>query len=120
MFLPDISVDEPRKLTQAIVQISDMLGLYRAETARILDVRCGDIGELFEGKRNLVPDSPEWEKACLFLEFYSLLFKRMDGDGVLMCHWLRASGPDQGVTPLLEMVDNNSIENLIKTLKDKR
>lgn len=37
-------IDAPRRLSQAVLQVVDMPGLYQAELARILRLKSGDIG----------------------------------------------------------------------------
>lgn len=39
-------IDAPRRLSQAMLQVVDMPGLYQAELACILRRNCGDIGRL--------------------------------------------------------------------------
>lgn len=63
----DINKNNPQALTCSVVQITEMLGMYRAEMARILNLRCEDIGKLFDGKRTLVFGRPEWDRAELLL-----------------------------------------------------
>ena len=71
-------------LTQSVVQATQMLGLYQAELARVLGVRCGEVGELFSGKRNFEPDTEVCAKALLFIQFYELLYDKLKGDDVAM------------------------------------
>jgi len=92
--------------------------MYRAETARVLNVRCEDIGALFEGKRYLIPDTKEWLRAGRFVEFYNCLYRKYSGDGVSMCHWLRTENNQLGSTPLLKMVDEDAIEKVIALLDE--
>lgn len=110
--------DTPQSLSQAVIQVTELLGLYRAETARVLHVHCEDIGELFDGKRLLIPGSVAWYKAIQFVEFYNSLFESMQGNSVSMCHWLRATHTQLGTTPLLAMVDQDQIDKVIELLTD--
>lgn len=54
MFQIDIdAVREPQRLTPAVLQAAGMLGMYRAELARVLHLQCGDIGELTSMRKTL-------------------------------------------------------------------
>jgi len=64
------------KLTPTVLQTADMLGLYGAELARILNVLCGDIGSMSNGKKLLETGSEAWDRGVRFLEFYELLGKK--------------------------------------------
>ena len=101
-------------LTQSVVQATQMLGLYQAELARVLGVRCGEVGELFLGKRNFEPDTEVCVKALLFIQFYELLYDKLKGDDVAMFNWLRRKNTDLNGIPLLLMVDEGALENLIQ------
>jgi hypothetical protein len=109
-------VDSPRRLSQAVIQITDMLNLYRAELARILGLQCGDIGSLASGRKLIDPGTRQWRSAQLLVALYNRLYDRFDGDGPSMCHWLRADNPGIGVTPLLAMVDHGQLENVERLL----
>ena len=76
--------DEPRRLTQAVLQITELLGLYQAELARVLGIKCGDIGQLSSGRQNLQPNTDAWRRATRFVRFYRLLYRYRSGDGVAM------------------------------------
>jgi len=43
IFLP---INEPRKLTYSVLQVSEMLVMLNAELARVLKLQCADIGAL--------------------------------------------------------------------------
>lgn len=116
--LPD-NKDNPATLTRSVIQITELLGLYRAETARVLNVRCEDIGALFDGTRTLLPGTKEWKQAGLFLDFYNLLFRKYSGDETSMCHWLRAQNALLGTTPLLKMVDEDAIDKVVALLEEQ-
>jgi len=49
------AVDDPRALTQVVLQITTMLGLFQAELARVLQVNCVDIGQQSSGRQILEP-----------------------------------------------------------------
>jgi len=108
-----------KKLTPAVLQAADMLGLYGAELARILNVLCGDIGLMANGKKLLETGSETWDRGLCFLDFYELLGKTPGDDEVAMCHWLRAEHKQLKRTPLLEIVDHNGIRKVMDCLKEK-
>ena len=111
------SGESPVKLVQTILLFNETLGLYQAELVRILAVQCGDIGELFSGKRNIEPDSHLWEKSVFFIRFYELLYDKLKGDEVAMYNWLRRHNSDLNGTPLFLLVDNGNLEAVAKYLK---
>ena len=111
-------MDSPRKLTTSVLQAAELLGMYQAELARILLIKCNDIGELANARGVLQPDSETWQQARLFIRFFELLYKAKRGDAIAMCHWLRAENPELGAPPLLLMVDQLQIQNVIDHLAD--
>jgi hypothetical protein len=109
----------PRQLTQTVLQITEMLGMYQAELARILHVQCGDIGKLSSGKAILEEGSESWQQAELFLQLYQLLYTHFEGDGVSMCNWLRKENTELGGVPLLLLVDELRINDVIRFLHQR-
>ncbi len=107
----------PRKLTQSVIQITEMLGLYQAELARILGIQCGDIGELSSGRQELRPGSAAWVRAVRFARVYDALYEMMLGDGVSMVHWLRADNADLQGVPLLLIVDDGRLSEVLEYLE---
>jgi len=107
----------PRQLSQSVLQITEMLGLYQAELARILHLQCGDIGALASAKSVLDEQSESWQYALAFVQFYQALYTYCDGEGAAMCNWLRREHAGLNKTPLLTMVDDLNIENVIRLLK---
>ena len=108
------TTQDPRKLSQAVIQIVDFLDMYQAELARVLNVQCSDIGELSSGKRCLQPETTEWKQALLFVRLYQILFERFDGDEPLIIHWLRADNKQLNKSPHLLIVDDNKLEEVVK------
>lgn len=107
------AVDDPRALTQVVLQITTMLGLFQAELARVLQVNCVDIGQQPSGRQILEPGTGAWDQAQLFARFYRGLYERMQGDGVAMRHWLRVENKTLQGTPHLLMVDENRLDELV-------
>ena len=106
-----------RRLTQSIVQIIDMLGIYRAELASILHLKCDEVGSMAEGVRSLVPETEAWDQAVLFVRMYEALFVYCKGDGVAMCHWLRSENKDLKAVPMLLMVDDDKLTQVLDFLE---
>jgi len=106
-------IDDSRGLTCAVLQITALLGLYQAELARVLRLKCGDIGELASARRCLEPDTQAWEQALLFVRFYRALYTKMDGDGVAMRHWLRVEDEALGGVPHLLIVDADRLQEVV-------
>lgn len=111
--LEDVNHSE-KTLTQAVLQITQMLGLYHAELARILHLNCSDVGDIADAKKNLTKDSIEWEQAENLMAFYELLFAHCTGDEVCMHNWLRRHNSNLNGAPLYIMVDELAIERVIK------
>jgi len=110
---------DPARLTQAVLQIRDMLDLYNAELARILMVQCADIGRLGVGRIYLEKDTPAWQQALLLRHSYQMLYECHEGDGVAMNHWLRKSHPELKPSPLLLMVDHGGLQSIHDYLSDQ-
>jgi hypothetical protein len=120
MFMPHRLTDpfsSPLKLSQSVVQAGEMLGLVRAEVARLLEFKCQSISALFDGKLVLVEGTTAWTQGVLFIRFYQTLYDRMEGDGVRMIHWLRANKGDLDNSPFYLMVDEGKLELVLEYLE---
>lgn len=109
-------LDGADRLTQSVIQVTEMLGLYRAELARVLGLRCGDVGALADGKSLLTPASEAWERATMLVRVYELLYDSQDGDGTAMYRWLRIPCRQLGGVPLLLMVDGGRMSQVLAYL----
>jgi hypothetical protein len=114
--IPDVN-DDPRRLTQTVTQITTFLDLYHAELARILGMKCTDIGQLTSGRKCLEPGTTAWQQACMLVRLYQALFARTGGDGVAMWHWLRVSRRELGGTAQLLMVDEGRLADVVDCLE---
>ena len=114
--LSDVCHSEKR-LTQAVLQITQMLGIYHAELARILHLQCADIGELNNAHKTLVKNSAAWKQAEKYIELYEYLYVLKNGDEALMNNWLRKQHEILGAAPLYLMVDELRIDDVINILK---
>lgn len=99
-----------RKFSQSLIQVTELLGMYHAELARILGQQCGDIGELASGKRCLDRDSEAGQRGVLFIDTYNLLFECFDGDGIAMYHWMRAYNKHLNGTPHFLIIDDGKLD----------
>jgi hypothetical protein len=114
------TIDDPRRLTQAVLQIVDMLGPYQAELARVLHLKCGDIGQLASAQQCLEPATPAWEQAQLLVRCYRALYIAHNGDGVAMRHWLRIPEDMLGGVPHLLMVDDDRLADVVACLEGRQ
>lgn len=112
VFKIDKPFESERKLSQSVIQVTELLGMYNAELARILGQQCGDIGELTSGQRCLKRDSAAWHQAVLFIKTYHLLFDYFESDGVAMYHWMRASNKHLAGTPHFMIVDDGKLQRI--------
>lgn len=109
--LADLGDD--KALTQAVLQIAQMLGLYQAELARVLGLQCGDIGAFATARAQLSSGTSSWQQARRFVCLYEHLFGYFAGDAVAMYHWLRARQANLADTPLLLMVDAGRLDDVL-------
>lgn len=117
MFYIDDDVLESReKLTPAVLQIAELLGMYNAELARALGLQCQDIGELSLPRHYLEIDSAAWQRARLLVRLYQWLYRQLEGDAIAMYRWLRIHNSQLKGVPLLLIVDDDRIEWLVNTL----
>jgi len=111
--LEDVQHSE-KKLTQSVLQITQMLGLYHAELARVLKLRCGDIAELAESRCYLKKNSQQWQLAMHFVLLFEKLFEHCHGEEACMCHWLRKPLPEAGVSPFHMIVDEQRMDEVLQ------
>lgn len=110
VFKIDNAIESERKLSQSVIQVIEMLGMYHAELARVLGQQCGDIGELTSGKRCIQRETEAWERAVLFIDTYHHLYDYFEGDSVAMYHWMRCDNDALGGTPHLLIVDQHKLQ----------
>ncbi len=103
----------PRKLSQSVVQAGDLLGLVRAEVARILGFKCESISELYSGRLLLEEGTKAWRQAGLFVRFYQLLDERMAGDEARMINWLRREHGELGRSPFYLIIDEGRLAEVV-------
>lgn len=106
-------LNDERQLTQAVLQITQMLGMYQAELARVLGLQCSDIGAFASATNVLTAGSSEWNRARQFVTLYEHLYQHYSGDAVAIYHWLRATHTDLAGVPLLLMVDEGRLADVL-------
>ncbi len=104
--------ESERKLSQSVIQVIELLGMYHAELARLLGQQCGDIGDLTSGKCCIEINSEAWQQAVLFIEMYHQLFDYFEGDSVAMYHWMRTHNKQLKGTPHFLIVDDNKLNTI--------
>lgn len=107
----------PIRLTQAVLQIQQQLGLYEAELARVLHLYCSDIGRFSHAQQCLQPTTIAWDQAVLFVRLYQGLYKKYAGDSVAMVHWLRAQNKELEGIPLLLIIDESQLSHVANYLE---
>lgn len=105
------------KLTQSVIQITEMLGMYRAELARVLHIKCEDVGRLADNRQNLEPGTESWGQAVLFVQLYEILYEYCEGDEAAMHHWLRSMNKRLTGEPLLLIVDDDKLPKVLGFLE---
>ncbi len=112
-------LSSPRRLSQSVVQAGEMLGLVRAEVARILEFKCESISALYDGKLVLEEGTIAWTQAVLFIRFYQTLYDQMEGDGAKMIHWLRAQNRELDNSPFYLMIDEGKLAQVLNYLESR-
>jgi hypothetical protein len=106
----------PLRLSQAVVQASEMLGLVRAEMGRILGFKCAEFSALFEGRSVLQEGTEAWEQGVLFVRFYQALYEQMGGDGPRMINWMRRQHQALGNSPFYLIIDEGRLAEVVAYL----
>jgi len=105
-----------KKLTQAVLQITQMLGIYNAELARILHLKCADIGAFSTVHKNIQVNTAAWAWAIKYVEMYEGLYYLCAGNEIKMHNWLRKKHKHLQAIPLYLMVDEQKINQVIDVL----
>jgi len=107
----------PQKLSQSVVQAGDMLGLVRAEVARILGFKCESITALYNGRLLLEEGSEAWRQGELFVRFYQVLDDLMAGEEPRMIHWFRREHAALGNSPFYLIVDEGRLDEVVEYIE---
>jgi len=106
-----------KSLTQAVLQVTQMLGIYHAELARILHVQCADIGALSNAEKTISKNTTQWHQAEKYIKLYEGLYILFNGDEPLINNWLRKNNKSLKSVPLYLMVDELRIDDVLNALK---
>ena len=106
----------PQRMSQSVVQASQMLGLVRAEVGRILGFRCEQFSALFDGYNVLKQGTDAYQRGEQFVQFYQALYDAMDGDEMRMHNWLRRHNKTLGNSPFYLIVDEGKLQAVLDHL----
>ncbi|MDH5799911.1 MAG: hypothetical protein OEZ68_03810 [Gammaproteobacteria bacterium] len=95
----------------------DHLDLYRAELARILGLQCPQVSDEASLDQILAQNSNAAYRAERFLLFFEALLETFPQDNVRQINWMRRQHAALGNTPLLALVDEGRLEELIELLQ---
>lgn len=109
-------VSSEKLFTQSVLQITQMLGIYHAELARILHLQCVDIGGISNSQKNIQKNSETWLHAEKFIQMYECLYLKHNGDETRIYNWLRKENNELDGVPLYLMVDELRIDDVIKNI----
>ena len=109
-------ISSEKTFTQSVLQITQMLGIYHAELARILHLQCADIGDLSNSQKNIQKNSEAWSQAEKFIQMYECLYQKYNGEEASIYNWLRKENNDLDGVPLYLMVDELRIDDVIKSI----
>jgi hypothetical protein len=115
-FRIDNPFESERRITQSVIQVTELLGMYQAELARILGGQCADIGRLVSGQQLILRNTEAWNRAKVFIEIYHALYNRFQGDSTAMYHWMRAYNHKLGGTPHFLVVDDLKFDEVLYCL----
>lgn len=107
----------------ALNHACDSLNLYRAELARILGLHCDEVSDSKQLLQLIHTNTDLAHKTQRFLLFFQKLEARFGqengtaADSVEMVHWFRRHHPFLNTTPLLAMVDEGRLEDVILALE---
>ena len=104
-------------LSRSVLQVAELLGLYRAELARVLGVRCGEIAKLGRGEWLLQRDTQPWKRGQMLVRLFETLFALHGGNESAMHRWLRVPQDSLEGVPLLLMVDHQAIDEVLGDLE---
>ena len=108
----------PRKITQSFLQAGFCLNMYNAELARILELKCDDIGLINSAQLLLKPGTRSYQQAVLFIKMYQTLFDKFDGNAIAMYRWLHRKQKGLTKSPHLLIVDDYQIEYIVDYLSN--
>ena len=102
------------------MQIAQMLGIYNAELASLLGLRCNDIAEFSTARKTLKSNTPAWTRSESFVALYECLYAHCLGAEACMHNWLRRGHDGLQGVPLYLMIDERKIEAVLGELKNAK
>lgn len=60
--------------------ITRVPGMYWAELAKVLHIKCEDVCQFADDRQCLEQDTESWEQAILFVRLYEMLYEYCKGD----------------------------------------
>ncbi len=113
-------IAEPKTISYSFLQAGQMLAMLNAELARVLKLQCADIVALSATQVTLQPQTIAWQQAQRFILFYNLLCDKFSSDAVAMRHWFRSENRALAGVPLLLIIDNGRLDELIHFVETER
>jgi hypothetical protein len=105
-------------LIASINHATDTLGLYRAELARILELNCADVSDSHKLELLIKSSLAVRSRAELFVRLFYLLETVFPDDMALIINWLHKDNNELGTTPLLAMVDQGRLSDVVDALQE--
>ena len=90
--------------------------MYNAELARILELKCDDIGLINSAQLLLEPGTKAYQNAILFIKMYQALFDKFNGNAIAMYRWLHRKQKSLDNSPHLLIVDEHKIALIVDYL----
>ncbi|MBF0470821.1 MAG: hypothetical protein HQL48_05545 [Gammaproteobacteria bacterium] len=110
--------NDPEQLRKAILAAAEVLGLARAELARILGLRCPGITAFYSGELPLLPGSEVRLQGERLVCLHHLLQQQLGGVRSKMVHWLRREQPTLGGVPFYLIVDEGKLAHVLEYLQE--
>jgi len=110
---PIAQTNDAEQLTRAVVQITELLGLYRAEMASILHIQCADMAAMCCARRVLTFGTPSWRRATSMVRFYNVLYEQFSGNSTAVNNWLRRDHRALRGVPLLLIIDHDKLDEVV-------
>lgn len=117
---PARAPEADRVLTGAVVRSAELLGLNRAELARILGVSESSVSRLINRTRLIDPASKEGEFALLLVYVYRSLDALVGGDKEQRLAWLRSHNRFMNAPPAELLTTVTGLVNTVAYLESAR
>jgi len=107
---PTPNPDAPRVIATAVLNAGKALGLKRDEIGRIVG---RDRSRIRDG---IDPGSPGGQAALLLIRCYRSLYALVDGDPVVMGHWMETANRGTGGVPREQLFDLVGLVDVVQYL----